>query len=126
MAIIFDCECGKKLKAKDDLAGKKVKCPDCKKAVLVPKPQLNPDDDNFEDKYILNVTLIDYLLENKPLNPKRIKSAISYISQNFEQSGEFLTAYFISGKYLEVDLLSRLTADFLFPMINLSAFRPLL
>jgi len=76
------------------------------------------DDDNFEDKYVLNITLIDYLLENKSLNPKRIKSAISYISQNFEQSEEFLTAYFISGKYIE-DFICYLSKEW--PEITLAA-----
>jgi len=76
------------------------------------------DDENFEDKYVLNVTLIDYLLENKMLNSKRIKSAIRYISQNFEQSEELLAAYFISGKYLE-DFICYLSQEW--PGITLAA-----
>src|SRR5215510_14186671 len=36
MPIIFDCECGKKLKARDDLAGQWVDCPACGRGLLVP------------------------------------------------------------------------------------------
>src|SRR5947209_5744244 len=31
-------QCGKKLKVKDDLAGKKVRCPQCKELLEIPKP----------------------------------------------------------------------------------------
>ena len=41
--INFQCECGKKLVAKDTAAGKRVRCPACKKVVLVPAPK-PPDD----------------------------------------------------------------------------------
>ena len=36
LVISFSCTCGKNLKAKAELAGKKVKCSQCGKAVLVP------------------------------------------------------------------------------------------
>jgi hypothetical protein len=39
MPIIFSCKCGKKIKTKDELAGKKVKCPQCAIAVEVPHPR---------------------------------------------------------------------------------------
>lgn len=35
MAIIVQCSCGKKFKAKDSLAGKRVRCPGCKNPVTV-------------------------------------------------------------------------------------------
>jgi len=35
MAIIVRCDCGKKFKAKDSLAGKRVRCPGCKEPVRV-------------------------------------------------------------------------------------------
>lgn len=35
MAIIVHCSCGKKFKAKDSLAGKRVRCPGCKEPVRV-------------------------------------------------------------------------------------------
>jgi hypothetical protein len=43
--IRFQCECGKKLVAKDTAAGKRVRCPACKKVVLVPAPK--PADDGI-------------------------------------------------------------------------------
>jgi len=39
MPIILDCDCGKKLKARDDLAGKWVNCPACGRGLLVPLPE---------------------------------------------------------------------------------------
>lgn len=57
--------------------------------------------DDFGHQYVLNVTLIDYLLENHEISLKRIKSAVCYISRNFEQSEEFFTAYYILGKKLD-------------------------
>jgi hypothetical protein len=36
MAISLTCACGKTLRAKDELAGKRVKCPSCGKAVAIP------------------------------------------------------------------------------------------
>jgi WD40 repeat protein len=38
MPITIRCPCGKALKARDESAGKKVKCPGCGQAVLVPGP----------------------------------------------------------------------------------------
>lgn len=36
MPIVFNCTCGKKLQAKEELAGKRLKCPGCHKVVSVP------------------------------------------------------------------------------------------
>ena len=36
MAIAVNCQCGKKFKVKDRLAGKKVRCPQCKAALRIP------------------------------------------------------------------------------------------
>ncbi len=36
MAITVTCQCGKKLGVKDDMAGKKVKCPACQSVLTVP------------------------------------------------------------------------------------------
>jgi DNA-directed RNA polymerase subunit RPC12/RpoP len=39
--VKFACgECGKKLEVKLELAGRKVKCPGCGKAVLVPRSRV--------------------------------------------------------------------------------------
>ena len=36
MAIVFSCTCGKPLKAKDEMAGKKTKCPHCGAVLPIP------------------------------------------------------------------------------------------
>ena len=36
MAIAFSCSCGRKINAKDEHAGKRVKCPGCQQPVTVP------------------------------------------------------------------------------------------
>jgi hypothetical protein len=46
MAINVECECGKSFKVKDELAGKKVKCPACQAVNLVPQ---GGDDDGDAD-----------------------------------------------------------------------------
>lgn len=61
----------------------------------------NMREEDFQCKYVLNVDLIDYLFENKEISINRIKSVMHYISHNFEQSEEFFTAYFISGKHID-------------------------
>lgn len=48
MAIVFQCNCGKSLKAKDELAGRRVKCPDCETILHVPAPQATePEPDAY-------------------------------------------------------------------------------
>jgi Protein of unknown function (DUF1559) len=37
MAIAFSCECGRKMQAKEEFAGKRMKCPGCKSLVTIPK-----------------------------------------------------------------------------------------
>ena len=39
MAITLPCSCGKKLKMKDELAGKRIKCPACAAVLTVPEPE---------------------------------------------------------------------------------------
>jgi RsiW-degrading membrane proteinase PrsW (M82 family) len=43
MAIAFTCECGKALRARDELAGKKTKCPQCGAILAIPTPEVDPD-----------------------------------------------------------------------------------
>jgi hypothetical protein len=38
--VVIACSCGKRLKAKPELAGKKVKCPGCGGVLVVPKPKV--------------------------------------------------------------------------------------
>lgn len=43
MAITVSCECGKKLKVKEELAGKKVRCPECQATMVVPSAEAEED-----------------------------------------------------------------------------------
>src|SRR5438132_8504721 len=36
MAIVITCQCGASFRAKDELAGKQVRCPKCERAITVP------------------------------------------------------------------------------------------
>lgn len=56
MPIPVKCACGKKFALKDELAGRKVKCPTCQQVLSVPKPKVveEPDepwevDDDFDE-----------------------------------------------------------------------------
>src|SRR5262245_14196354 len=42
MAIRVECACGKQLSLKDELAGKKVRCPECKAVLQVPAAAAEP------------------------------------------------------------------------------------
>ena len=43
MAIRVACACGKTVSVKDELAGRRVKCPSCQQAISVPKPLKQPE-----------------------------------------------------------------------------------
>ena len=49
MPIEVRCQCGKRLKAPDKLAGRIVACPGCNAQIQVPVLAATPDDDDFED-----------------------------------------------------------------------------
>ncbi len=51
MAIKVACACGKKLAVKDELAGKKVKCPACQKLLNIPKPKAK--EESLDDEWDL-------------------------------------------------------------------------
>src|SRR5438034_10143985 len=42
MPISVTCTCGKRLKAKDEMAGKRARCPACGNSVLIPDPESEP------------------------------------------------------------------------------------
>lgn len=72
MAIEFRCsQCDKKLKVKDELAGKKIKCPGCGDATAVPaaktaeKQELDPELGASDS--ILNLNLKKF--KNRPIDP---------------------------------------------------------
>jgi phage FluMu protein Com len=69
MAVEFRCSsCNKKLKVKDELAGKKIKCPGCGSPTAVPEPKAqepNPDLNTTESILTLNLTKF----KNKAIDP---------------------------------------------------------
>jgi RsiW-degrading membrane proteinase PrsW (M82 family) len=48
MSIVVSCSCGKRLRARDELAGKRAKCPGCGKALLVPPTAADPEQDLYD------------------------------------------------------------------------------
>jgi RsiW-degrading membrane proteinase PrsW (M82 family) len=42
MAIAFSCKCGRPLKARDELAGKRARCPQCGTIMEIPRPEPTP------------------------------------------------------------------------------------
>jgi hypothetical protein len=47
MPIQIQCDCGKKLRVKDESAGKKIRCPGCQEILSVPAPELvEPDEED--------------------------------------------------------------------------------
>src|SRR5262249_38318977 len=54
MPIRIPCDCGKKILVKEELAGKKVRCPGCKAVLVVPTPaddeELDPDSRDSEEE----------------------------------------------------------------------------
>jgi DNA-directed RNA polymerase subunit RPC12/RpoP len=49
MSISLICECGKKIRVKDDLAGKRIKCPGCGKSMLVPPEEQFEESENVSE-----------------------------------------------------------------------------
>ena len=47
MPISFQCGCGKALKARDELAGRAVKCPECGEGLTVPTPEPIAEDETY-------------------------------------------------------------------------------
>jgi len=85
--------------------------PDPNQKIDTPKEVCaNMREEDFGHKYVLNLTLIDYLLKNSTINSERIKLTMHYISQNFEHCEDFFAAYYIAGKYL-VDFIRYLSQE---------------
>lgn len=52
MAIKVSCACGKTISAKDEFAGRRVKCPACKKPLRI--PEANVEEESYEDEWDLD------------------------------------------------------------------------
>jgi hypothetical protein len=48
MPIPLQCDCGRSLRVKDELAGRKVKCPQCAAVLVVPQPEPPAEDRAYE------------------------------------------------------------------------------
>jgi RsiW-degrading membrane proteinase PrsW (M82 family) len=62
MAISFACKCGKTLRARDELAGKKARCPQCGSTLPIPQPEAAAYDPELDLTYSLDE-------ESQPLRP---------------------------------------------------------
>jgi len=60
MPIAIQCGCGRSLRVKDELAGRKARCPNCNSVLAIPQPaaEKNSEEDAFT-----------YLLAESPENP---------------------------------------------------------
>lgn len=58
--------------------------------------------EDFQQKYVLNINLIDYLVENYAENKINADAALQFIMENFEDSEEFLASYYTEGKFVKL------------------------
>ncbi|MGZ0174333.1 MAG: hypothetical protein ACKVHE_32925 [Planctomycetales bacterium] len=68
MSIKVSCTCGKKISAKDEFAGRQVKCPACKKPLRIPKPKV--EEESYDDEWNLD----DYGEDEADAQPVRPRS----------------------------------------------------
>ena len=69
MPIQVACACGKKLSVKDELAGRRVKCPACQETLSVPKPKAQAE--SQDDEWDLGDSAEDDFDEERPMASKR-------------------------------------------------------
>ncbi|WP_311044132.1 ATP-binding protein [Rhizobium sp. NZLR3b] len=55
-------------------------------------------DDDFRQKFVLNITLVDCLLGNSDQYRSQIVKLIDYVSSNFEECAPFFSAYYQTGQ----------------------------
>ncbi|MFL8992217.1 hypothetical protein Q8X48_28885 [Pseudomonas sp. QLc11A] len=58
-------------------------------------------DEDFGAEYVLNVTLMDYLLSTGVVNFSKIRSAIEFVARHFSGAEEFFRAYWLSGRAVD-------------------------
>jgi hypothetical protein len=54
MPVPLDCECGRSLRVKDELAGRRIRCPGCSDVLTVPKPETSHDADEEATALLLS------------------------------------------------------------------------
>jgi len=69
MAIALTCDCGKNYRLRDELAGKRVKCPNCGREHDLPAPEVEADDNDYE---VVNDR------PAKPASPQLGRPAVSF------------------------------------------------
>jgi len=70
MAISFQCNCGRKLKVRDELAGRSARCPACAAVLKIPAPQVETTDESDEG----------YALAEDPLPARSSAKAVSPVA----------------------------------------------
>ncbi len=70
MAIALTCDCGRSLRLKDELAGRKIRCPSCQVSLTVPPPETNTEDE------ALDILLGDAPAEKTPSRCAPIESGV--------------------------------------------------
>jgi hypothetical protein len=71
MPIALSCDCGRSLRLKDELAGRKIRCPSCNASLTVPTPEANAEEE------ALDILLGDAPAEKKtPSRPAPVESGI--------------------------------------------------
>jgi RsiW-degrading membrane proteinase PrsW (M82 family) len=71
MAITFDCDCGRSLRAKDELAGKKTRCPGCGAILTIPALERTAVEEDDVANFLIQP-------ENKPPHSDLIESPPSH------------------------------------------------
>ncbi|WP_324623310.1 YobI family P-loop NTPase [Delftia lacustris] len=66
-------------------------------------------DEDFRQRYVLNVRLVDNLLSDQSINLTQAQKFFDFLSSNFESCEEFLSAYYASG--VNVSVLLQELAD---------------
>lgn len=60
----------------------------------------NMRSDDFAHIHVLNVILMNFLLKDKKSNSIKLKSALNYIANNFNNCDQFFSAYWVSGTHI--------------------------
>jgi hypothetical protein len=67
MPILLQCDCGRAVRVKDELAGRKIRCPDCQEIMKVPVPKVAHED----EPVVLEVAITAKPGRKPPPLPKR-------------------------------------------------------
>jgi hypothetical protein len=67
-------------------------------------------EEDFGASYALNITLIEYLLENCHTQTSKLKSLVAFIAKNFAETEEFFQVFWASGK--NVGIFTRTISEY--------------